>query len=114
MDKEYTKAVIYCRVSTEKQVTDGNGLDSQEHRCKEYAASLGLEVENVFRDEGISGGLFDRPAMKSLISYLDKNWQNKYFVIFDDLKRFARDVEVHIKLKAELKSPRSQASLSKL
>ncbi len=104
MDKEYTKAVIYCRVSTEKQVTDGNGLDSQEHRCKEYAASLGLEVENVFRDEGISGGLFDRPAMKSLISYLDKNWQNKYFVIFDDLKRFARDVEVHIKLKAELKS----------
>lgn len=104
MQKEYTKAVIYCRVSTEKQVTDGNGLDSQEHRCREYAASLGLEVENVFRDEGISGGLFDRPAMKSLICYLDKNWHNKYFVIFDDLKRFARDVEVHIKLKAELKA----------
>ncbi len=103
MEREYTKAVIYCRVSSEKQVKEGNGLDSQEHRCREYAASLGLEVENVFRDEGISGGLFDRPAMKSLVTYLDKHWQNKYFVIFDDLKRFARDVEVHIKLKTELK-----------
>ncbi|MFA4996436.1 MAG: recombinase family protein [Patescibacteria group bacterium] len=100
---EYTKAVIYCRVSSEKQVKEGNGLDSQEHRCREYAASLGLEVEKVFRDEGISGGLFDRPAMKSLIKYLDGHWQSKYFVIFDDLKRFARDVEVHIKLKSELK-----------
>jgi site-specific DNA recombinase len=104
MDKEYTKAVIYCRVSTEKQVTDGNGLDSQEHRCREYASSLGLEVDNVFRDEGISGGLFDRPAMKALIKYLDSNWHNKYIVIFDDLKRFARDVEVHLKLKAELRA----------
>jgi len=103
MEQDYTKAVIYCRVSSEKQVKEGNGLDSQEHRCREYAKSLGLEVEQVFRDEGISGGLFDRPAMQLLIKYLDVNWKNKYFVIFDDLKRFARDVEVHIKLKAELK-----------
>jgi len=102
MEREYTKAVIYCRVSSERQVKEGNGLDSQEYRCKEYAKSLGLEVDNVFRDEGISGGLFDRPAMKSLVRFLDNHWQNKYFVIFDDLKRFARDVEVHLRLKSEL------------
>ena len=104
MAQEYTKAVIYCRVSSEKQVKEGNGLDSQEHRCREYATSLNLEVEQVFRDEGISGSLFARPAMKSLIKYLDQHWQKKYVVIFDDLKRFARDVEVHIKLRAQLKS----------
>ncbi len=108
MGKDYSKAVIYCRVSSEKQVREGNGLDSQEHRCRAYAASLGLEVENVFRDEGISGGLFDRPAMKDLVKYLDKNWQKKYIVIFDDLKRFARDVEVHLKLKAELRARDAQ------
>ena len=102
MKQEYTKAVVYCRVSSEKQVREGNGLDSQEHRCREYAANLGLEVESVFRDEGISGSLFARPAMKGLIKYLDQHWQTKYVVIFDDLKRFARDVEVHIKLKAQL------------
>jgi DNA invertase Pin-like site-specific DNA recombinase len=104
MESEYTKAIIYCRVSSEKQVKEGNGLDSQEHRCREYAVSLGLEVESVFRDEGISGGLFDRPAVKALLKYLDAHWQNKYVVIFDDLKRFARDVEVHIKLKTELRA----------
>ncbi len=104
MEANYTKAVIYCRVSSEKQVREGSGLDSQEHRCREYARSLGLQVEKVFKDEGISGGLFDRPAMQSLIGFLDINWQTKYFVIFDDLKRFARDVEVHIKLKSELRA----------
>ncbi len=103
MDTKYTKAVIYCRVSSEKQVREGGGLDSQEHRCREYTRSLGLDVERVFKDEGISGGLFDRPAMQSLIQYLDDHWQDKYFVIFDDLKRFARDVEVHLRLKAELR-----------
>ena len=103
MNTEYTKAVIYCRVSSEKQVKEGNGLESQEHRCRQYAETLNLTVENVFRDEGISGGLFDRPAMKSLFKYLDKHWQNKYVVIFDDLKRFARDVEVHLRLKTEMK-----------
>ncbi len=104
----YKKAVIYCRVSSEKQVREGSGLESQEHRCRSYARSLGLEVEKVFKDEGISGGLFDRPAIQSLLQYLDENWQDKYCVIFDDLKRFARDVEVHIKLKSELRAREAQ------
>ena len=108
MEGEYKKALIYCRVSSEKQVKEGNGLDSQEHRCRKYAASLGLQVESVFRDEGISGGLFDRPAIQSLLKYMDANWQNKYCVIFDDLKRFARDVEVHLRLKSELRAREAQ------
>ncbi len=104
----YKKAVIYCRVSSEKQVREGGGLESQEHRCRSYARSLGLAVEKVFKDEGISGGLFDRPAIKMLLQYLDENWQEKYCVIFDDLKRFARDVEVHIKLRSELRAREAQ------
>ncbi|HOX41111.1 MAG TPA: recombinase family protein [bacterium] len=102
------KALIYCRVSSEKQVIEGHGLDSQEHRCRQYAALLDLKVEKVFKDDGISGGLFDRPAMKALIKYLDDHWQSKYFVIFDDLKRFARDVRVHLRLKSELKAREAQ------
>ncbi len=58
----------------------------------------------MFYDEGVSGGLLDRPAMRELLDYLDTNWQKKYCVIFDDLKRFARDVNVHFKFKAEFKS----------
>ncbi len=53
-------------------------------------------------DSGISGGLLDRPAMKRLMEYIDAHPNEKYVIIFDDLKRFARDVAVHMGLSHEL------------
>ena len=103
---EYKKALIYCRVSSERQVNEGHGLDSQEQRCVNHALSLNLDVEEIYRDEGVSGSLFERPAMRRLLSYLDKHSENNYTVIFDDLKRFARDVPTHLQLKVELVSKR--------
>ena len=100
----YKDALIYCRVSTLNQETDGSGLQSQEHRCREYAKSKGYNVEQVFRDSYSGGGDFMlRPAMRELIKYLDKNSFKNYIVIFDDLKRFARDTEFHFKLRSALK-----------
>ncbi len=101
---EYQKALIYCRVSSGQQVSEGSGLESQEHRCIAYALAKGLEVIKIFRDEGVSGGLFERPAMKEVLKFLDKNSSEKFVVIFDDIKRFARDIEVHLKLKKEFGS----------
>lgn len=99
-----SKALIYCRVSSKKQVKEGDGLGSQEFRCLQFAASRGLEIEQVFHDEGVSGGydLFQRPAMKKLLDFLDQHPNETYYVIFDDLKRFARDTLLHFKLKQEL------------
>ncbi len=94
------KALIYCRVSSQRQVDEGNGLESQEQRCRNFAEMKKYEIEKVFLDEGISGGLFERPAMQDLISYLDSYPFEKFVVIFDDLSRFARDVKVHLQLKA--------------
>lgn len=98
------KAIIYCRVSSDRQVNEGHGLNSQEKRCRDFATVKGYNVTKAFYDEGISGGLFDRPAMKNLINYLDTNVAEQFVIIFDDLSRFARDVKVHIQLKAELVS----------
>lgn len=95
-------ALIYCRVSSPTQVKDGNGLGSQEGRCRIFADQKGYKVERVFPDEGVSGGLFERPAMRRLIDYLDNHDDRKFVIIFDDLARFARDLEVHLKLKTEL------------
>ncbi len=93
------KAIIYCRVSSQRQVNEGHGLDSQEQRCIQYAKSCGYEILDIFRDNGVSGGLFDRPAMKHVLECLEKNdtndLNNKIVVVFDDLKRFARDTKVH-------------------
>ena len=44
------KAVIYCRVSGAKQVREGDGLKSQETRCREYARYKAYEVAEVFTD----------------------------------------------------------------
>ncbi len=99
---EYQRALIYCRVSSDRQVKEGHGLDSQEQRCVQYVKSRGLEPAEIFRDEGISGKLFDRPAMQNLIAYLDAFPNEKFVVVFDDLARFSRDVPVHLQLKTEL------------
>jgi len=56
------KAVIYCRVSGAKQVREGDGLASQETRCREYAKYKGYDVENVFTDD-VTGKASARPGM---------------------------------------------------
>jgi DNA invertase Pin-like site-specific DNA recombinase len=96
------QAVIYCRVSSTKQRTEGSGLESQEHRCRQYAEARGYEVEAVFPDDASGGGDFmKRPGMVNLLRYIDAQPDKPYVVIFDDLKRFARDTEFHIKLRRE-------------
>ncbi len=103
------KAVIYCRVSSIKQSTEGHGLDSQEHRCREYAKQKGYEVVKVFRDSFTGGGDFmNRPAMSSLLNYLDKEPTHNFVVIFDDLKRFARDTVFHLKLRTEFNARKAK------
>lgn len=67
-------ALIYCRVSDRKQKTGGHGLESQEHRCRQYAKERGLAVEMVFPDDVTGGGDFmKRPAMRALLAYLDSS-----------------------------------------
>lgn len=96
-------AVIYCRVSSDRQVREGNGLSSQEIVCRHFAESQGLQVECVFVDDFTGGGDFwRRPGIKSLLGFLDQQ-QESTAVVFDDLKRFARDTIFHLRLRQELR-----------
>ena len=102
---ETIKALIYCRVSSKRQKEEGSGLDSQAHRCRQYAAQRGYKVEAVFPDSYSGGGDFlQRPAMKALLAHADQNASTQYVVIFDDLKRFARDTVFHWGLRQALES----------
>ena len=101
-EKANLGAVIYCRVSSTGQKTQGGGLDSQEHRCRQYAAAQGYDLEAVFPDDASGGGdSIKRLGMVALLSLLDAQPDKNYVVIFDNLKRFARDTEFHIKLRRE-------------
>ena len=99
------KAMIYCRVSSKSQEKEVHGLDSQETRCRDYARSKGYEVEAVFPDTITGGGDFmKRPGMVALLSYLDAMPDKNYIIIFDDLKRFARDTRFHLDLRDAFRS----------
>ncbi len=96
------KAVIYCRVSGVKQVREGDGLGSQETRCREYAKYKNYQVTEVFQDQGISGGMIDRPGMKAMLDYLTKNMQDHPVVIIDDISRLARGLDAHLQLRTAI------------
>lgn len=97
------KSVIYTRVSSEKQVREGHGLEGQESRCRNYARERGYQVVAVFRDEGVSGGVIDRPGMQAMLAYLGQA-DGEHVVIIDDLKRLARDLIGHFTLRQTIKA----------
>ena len=59
------RAVAYVRVSSQRQVDEGVSIAAQTKRIKDYAKFKGLSLadEDIFVDEGISGGipLWQRP-----------------------------------------------------
>lgn len=99
MTQPMQKAVIYCRVSSPDQVKNGHGLSSQETRCREFAKYRKLEVVEVFQEEGISGGLIDRPAIKRMLEFLRKHKREQIVVIIDDISRLARGLKAHLELR---------------
>ncbi|SMX30815.1 recombinase family protein [Octadecabacter ascidiaceicola] len=75
-------------------------MESQETRCRQYATAKGYDIAAVFPDTFSGGGDFmQRPGMVALLSFLDAQPHENFVVIFDDLKRFARDREFHFLLR---------------
>lgn len=102
---ESMQGLVYARVSSKRQEIEGSGLQSQENRCIKDLATVGVPYVKTFRDSYTGGGDFmKRPAMREMLTYIDANPHKRYVVDFDDLKRFARDVEFHIKLRAAFKA----------
>ncbi len=96
------KAIIYCRVSNVKQTTRGDGLNSQETRCRDYARYKGYEVVLVFKDD-VSGSLVARPGMDAMLAFLRKHRKtDPHVVIIDDVSRLARGIQAHWQLRAKI------------
>lgn len=48
--KKNPTAIIYVRVSDQKQVDEGNGLESQEATCRRWAEAKDIKVLKIFSD----------------------------------------------------------------
>ncbi len=101
MSEEPNQAVIYCRVSSTKQTVKGDGLGSQETRCREYASYRGMNVIEIFKDD-LSGGLIDRPGMQAMLKFMRRRKPAATVCIIDDISRLARGLEAHLALRSAI------------
>ena len=62
-----TRAVIYCRVSTDEQAQRGYSIPDQLRELREYAGREGLEVVDEIVDDGYSGASPDRPGLHRIM-----------------------------------------------
>ena len=96
------KFIAYCRTSTENQ-KDKETIQLQIENLDEYAIKQGIDLVRYFKDDGVSGGLGDRPGLAEMFSYLENNSDIEGVLIYK-LDRLARDlyIQEHLIKKLEL------------
>jgi len=99
----------YIRVSTKTQTEKGYGLQTQLKAVRDYCKQHGLELIQVFKDEGKSGAqndndtLADRPALTDLLASL--NGIHKIVVL--NTSRLWRDDTAKVIIQRELKQAKA-------
>ena len=84
------RAAAYIRVSTTGQAEEGHSLDAQLQDIRTYAEARGWPLVEVYRDEGLSGSLSDRPGLSRLLKDADAGLFD--VVIVHKVDRFFRDL----------------------
>ncbi|MFN4360541.1 MAG: recombinase family protein [Hylemonella sp.] len=84
------QALIYARVSTVRQADDGVSMESQIEQCQLKAKALGVEVVQVFRDDGVSGRTDRRPGSQAAMAFCAAN-RISHFICWST-SRFGRNL----------------------
>ncbi len=104
------RAIGYVRVSSEKQVKEGGGLEIQKKAIMEFCQKNEIQLVEIFSDEGISGAedIEKREGLAKCFGTLRKSKDNIDYVIVQKLDRFARDTILLGYLEFELKKCRCE------
>lgn len=91
----------YARVSTGRQATEGDSLETQERKIAAHALSEGLAVTKTFVEAGVSGSvpLGERPEGAALLKLLRKG----DVVVASKLDRIFRDAKDALNTAADLR-----------
>ena len=98
-----TDAVIYIRVSTQKQV-DGSSLGTQREACERHCTAKGWKVQRIFREPGVSAKTAQRPELAQLLAYCKHHQRELAAVVVYDFSRFSRNNEDFYYLRGQLRS----------
>lgn len=85
------KAVIYIRVSTDEQATNGLSVDNQEAKCRAYCDLYDLVPYEVITDAGKSGKDLKRPGIQRVIELAEAGEVED--VVVYDLSRLTRSTK---------------------
>jgi len=95
------QAVLYCRVSTARQASEGVSLDAQRQACEELCKRNGWPIAGVFIEEGISGRKAEnRPELKIA---LNRVCELKGVLVFYSLSRLARSLQDTFKIADQIR-----------
>lgn len=88
------RAILYLRVSTERQArsggeAEGYSIPAQREAARRKAKSLGAEVVDEYVDAGASAKTVDRPGLQTMLDRLEEDLDVDY-VIVHKLDRLAR------------------------
>jgi len=84
------RAALYLRVSTDRQATSGDSLETQDARLRAYCVSQGVEVTAAYVDAGLSAKDTNRPQLQALLA--DVKTKAFDVVVTADLSRISRSV----------------------
>lgn len=104
------KAIGYIRVSSDKQVKEGQGLEVQEKSIRNYCKENNIKLLDIFADEGISGAedLEKRLGLGEALNLIKDGPQKIDMVIVQKLDRMARDTILLGYLEFELRKANCQ------
>jgi site-specific DNA recombinase len=85
------QAIAYYRVSTDLQKEEGT-IEVQKMKVREFATKNGYVITSEFSDDGVSGGLAERPGLKQLLDTLTGTEAN--YILIYKLDRLARDLYI--------------------
>lgn len=95
------KGIIYVRVSSDEQVK-GTSLENQDELCRAYCQSKGIEVAEIFREEGASAKTAQRAEFLRAIEFCRKNKGKVDAFVVYKVDRFARNTEDHFYVRKTL------------
>ena len=85
------RAIAYTRVSSQRQVDEGNSLSVQKKHILEYAEKNGFEIMKFFVEQGESAKNANRTQLKAMLEYLYKNHSKIEALIIYKVDRLARN-----------------------
>jgi len=105
------KAIIYCRVSDKKQMTEGHWLEGQERFCIERCQKQNppIEVIKVYKEPGVSWATIQRKELGNLLEYLkheNRTYSKITHFVVSEASRISRpeNIAEAFMLEAKIKS----------